>query len=86
MISPEFLAILRCPEDHSQLAAVDAQVVAQLNNAIAAGRLKSRSGQLVEKPLDGALIRADGQLIYPIVDQIPVLLVDEAIWMAEIAE
>ena len=84
MLSPELLAMLCCPEDHSTLAAADADLLARLNGAIAAGGLKTRGGQRVEKTLDGALIRADGRLIYPIIDQIPVLLVEEAIWAAEI--
>ena len=57
MISPEFLSMLRCPEDHSELAAADAQLVGRLNEAVAQGRLKNRSGNLVTKPLDGALVR-----------------------------
>ncbi|HZZ27447.1 MAG TPA: hypothetical protein VFE46_05510 [Pirellulales bacterium] len=84
MLSTELLALLRCPEDHSKLSAADRPLVARLNDAVAAGRLKTRSGQKVEKPLDDALIRADGRLIYPIVDGIPVLLVDDAIWISEL--
>jgi uncharacterized protein YbaR (Trm112 family) len=79
MFDAEFLAMLRCPEDHSKLSLADTALVSRLNAAVAAGRLKSRGGQKVEKHLDGALIRADGRLIYPIIDQIPILLVDEAI-------
>jgi len=80
MFDAEFLAMLRCPEDQSKLSLADAALVSRLNSAIAAGQLKSRGGQKLEKHLDGALIRDDGRVIYPIVDQIPILLVDEAIW------
>jgi uncharacterized protein YbaR (Trm112 family) len=34
---------------------------------------------VVEKPLDGGLVREGGDVVYPIVDEIPVLLKDEAI-------
>jgi uncharacterized protein YbaR (Trm112 family) len=79
MISPEFLAILRCPEDHSKLTLADSALVERLNKSVAGKELKNRSGQAVEKPLDGGLVRADGQVLYPIIDRIPILLVDEGI-------
>jgi len=41
--------------------------------------LKNRGGQTLSKQLDGALLRADGRIAYPIVDEIPVLLIDEGI-------
>jgi uncharacterized protein YbaR (Trm112 family) len=85
MLHAELLAMLRCPEDQSKLALADAATVARLNEAVAAGRLKSRGGQKIDKRLDGALIRADGRIIYPIIDQIPILLVDEAIRSDELA-
>ena len=84
MFDDQFLAMLRCPEDHSRLSLADAATLARINNAVAAGRLTSRGGQKIEKSLDGALIRADGQIIYPIIDQIPILLVDEAIRAADL--
>ena len=53
MLSPEFLTILRCPEDHSKLTLAEPALIAQLNTAVTAKELKNRSGQAVEKPLDG---------------------------------
>lgn len=79
MLDAEFLAMVRCPENHSKLALVDSATVTRLNDAVAAGRLKTRSGQLIDKRLDGALIREDRRVLYPIIDQIPILLIDEAI-------
>jgi uncharacterized protein YbaR (Trm112 family) len=38
---------------------------------------------VLETPLDGGLVRADGQVLYPIIDRIPVLLVDEGILLAQ---
>jgi uncharacterized protein YbaR (Trm112 family) len=79
MISPELLELLVCPEDRTPLALADANLVARLNRALGEGRLKNRAGQVLETPLDGGLVRADGQVLYPIIDRIPVLLVDEGI-------
>ena len=79
MLSAEFLAMLCCPEDRTPLVPADAATVARLNEAAAAGRLKNRSGQPVTKQLDGVLIRTDKQIAYPIIDDIPILLIDEGI-------
>lgn len=79
MISPQFVDMLRCPEDGSRLTLADEPVIRRLNSAVAAGSLKNRGGQLVSHSLDGGLVRADGKILYPIVDQIPIMLVDEAI-------
>jgi len=84
VVAPEFLAMLCCPEDRSPLTAADAQLLARLNAAAAAGRLKNRGGQTIEKQLDGALLRADGQVVYPIIDEIPILLVDEGIHLQDV--
>ena len=79
MIHEQTLAILRCPKNHSTLRAADAALVARLNAAIAAGRLRNQAGSPIGKALDGGLVREAGDLVYPIVDQIPVMLFDEAI-------
>jgi uncharacterized protein YbaR (Trm112 family) len=73
------LEILRCPQSRTRLRHADADVVARLNRKISAGELTTIAGERVERPIDGGLIREAGDLLYPIVDQIPVLLPDEAI-------
>ena len=75
----EFSSLLRCPENRSALAVIDDAMLHDINAAIRARRLVNRSGRRVEQPIDGGLMRAEGDLLYPIVDQIPVLLRDEAI-------
>jgi uncharacterized protein YbaR (Trm112 family) len=84
MIHPDFLSMLRCPENLSNLAEADAALIGRLNDAVAAGRLKNRAGLPVEKRLDSALVRADGEVAYPIIDEIPILLVDEGINLKEV--
>lgn len=78
-VSDRTLAILRCPNDNSQLTRADTAQVAELNAAIAASRLLDRSGKPVERAISGGLVRARRDLLYPIVDGIPVMLFDEAI-------
>jgi uncharacterized protein YbaR (Trm112 family) len=79
MISPDLLELLVCPENRTPLALADAELVTRLNAAIGGRQLKNRGGQTLEMPLDGGLIREDRQVLYPILDRIPVLLMDEGI-------
>lgn len=84
MIDKELLEILVCPTDHTPLSLADAALVARVNQAIAAGRVENQGGRRVEQPIAGGLVRRDGTLLYPIVDAIPVLLVDEAIPLGQL--
>ncbi len=79
MINEKTLSILRCPKDRSPLRTAEATLVAQLNSAIAEGWLCNQAGITIKKAIDGGLIREAGDLLYPIVGQIPVMLFDEAI-------
>ncbi len=83
MIHPEFLQMLRCPEDRTPLAEVDAATLRRINDAMAAGTLRNRGGELVSRKLEGGLIRADGTYVYPIFDGIPILLIDEGLALAQ---
>jgi uncharacterized protein YbaR (Trm112 family) len=71
--------LLVCPQDHSALHFADATLIDRLNRSIARGELKNAGGQIVSRPLEGGLLRADCRVLYPIVDEIPILLPDEAI-------
>jgi uncharacterized protein len=73
------LDLLVCPQTRTSLRAAAPALIEQINRAIAAGELKNAGGRTVAQPLDGGLLRADGRMLYPIVDEIPVLLPDEAI-------
>jgi uncharacterized protein YbaR (Trm112 family) len=79
MIDSELLRILCCPETRQELRLAEAALVENLNRQIAAGALHNRAGQTVSEKLDGGLVRADGKLLYPVHQDIPVMLVDEAI-------
>ena len=79
LVDPELLKILCCPETHQPVSEADDVVVADLNQRVRSGVLKTRAGKSVSEPLDGALVREDQQIAYPIRGRIPIMLVDEAI-------
>ena len=79
MISASLLEILCCPETHQPLRVAEPVLLERLNHEIAQGTVKNRAGSAVKERLEDALLRADGQFIYPVRNQIPVLLVGEAI-------
>ncbi|NKB71798.1 MAG: hypothetical protein GKR89_32380 [Candidatus Latescibacteria bacterium] len=79
MIDDELLEILVCPETKEPVRLADADLLSQVNIRIEQGTAQKKSGQAVEKKIDGGLVRADGALLYPIEDGIPVMLIDEAI-------
>lgn len=78
-INPELLSILCCPETHQVLRLAGPAVISTLNDKIAAAGLQNRGGQPVKEKIDGGLVRADGKFLYPIRQNIPVMLIDEAI-------
>lgn len=79
MVSKELLEILVCPETRQSLTPAAPELVARLNAAIATGQLTNRSGQAVKQKLSAGLVRQDGKVLYAIVDDIPLMLVDESI-------
>ena len=81
MINQKLLKIIVCPVNHQPLQIADQQLIDRVNQAISAGRVKDRAGRPVTAPIQEGLIRQDGQVMYPIRDNIPVLLADEGIPM-----
>ena len=78
-ISKELLEILVCPEDKTPVQPASPAKIEELNQRISAGTLKNRAGKPVAERIDAGLVRQDGRFLYPIRDDIPVMLIDEAI-------
>ena len=79
MIAENFLKLLVCPETRTELTLADEALLNKLNGAVARRSLTNKAGKVLERPLDGALVRSDGMVAYPIIDNIPMLLVDEGV-------
>jgi uncharacterized protein YbaR (Trm112 family) len=79
MITPELLALLRCPQTRQALSPASTEQLAQIEARRAAGKLHNHAGQTVQEPVSAGLVREDGALLYPIRNGIPVLLLDEAL-------
>ena len=78
-IQPGLLEILRCPESQQRLRPADQALVEQLNQRIAADGLRNHAGKPMKEKLDGGLVREDGQQLYALRHDIPIMLVDESI-------
>ena len=78
-VSSELLEILVCPETKQPVALAGDDVLAQVNEKIAASTLRNRGGEKVEKAITEGLVREDGKILYPVDDGIPVMLIEESI-------
>jgi len=78
-IDQKLLEIICCPETKQDLKVADEELISRLNGLVERKELKNRIKQIVDKKLDGGLIREDGKYLYPIIEEIPILLIDESI-------
>ena len=78
-VNQSLLEILVCPENKSKVSLAPTTLVNEINQRIASGAIKNRAGQPVKEKIESGLIRLDGKYLYPIRDDIPVMLIDEAI-------
>ena len=79
MVDQSLLDILVCPETKQPLSVADSALLERLNAAIRTGGVQNRGGQAVATPLDEGLVRKDGSVLYPVRDDIPIMLIDESI-------
>ena len=79
MIDSELLEILCCPASKTPLTRLASKRLKALNGAIARGEVQYVRGETVVEPLGEALITEDSKVIYPIVDDIPILLEERGI-------
>lgn len=78
-IDKDLLSILCCPDTKQDVSLADEVLIAKLNEAVSRGQLKNKASKPVAEPLDGGLIRSDRKMLYPIREDIPVMLIEEGI-------
>ena len=79
VIDHNLLDILVCPETKQVLRVADDSVLEVVNASITAGSMTNRGGEAVTATITEGLIREDGDVLYPVRDDIPIMLIDESI-------
>jgi uncharacterized protein YbaR (Trm112 family) len=78
-VNGKLLEILCCPVSKSPLTVLGRQKLDKLNDAITKGEALFVGGEKVTEPLQEGLITEDGKVIYPVQDDIPILLEEKGI-------
>ncbi|MCH1494449.1 MAG: Trm112 family protein [Rubripirellula sp.] len=81
MLTEEVLELLQCPLTGKKLSFAPDQMILKVNEAIANGNARDRIEQKVSQKIDGGLVTEEGVWLYPIREEIPTLVVEEAIDM-----
>ncbi len=69
--------LLACPETHQPLRRATSDELAQITAAIRERRARRHDGGALPPSVDGAYLSGDGRWVYPDVDGLPSLLIDE---------
>jgi uncharacterized protein YbaR (Trm112 family) len=83
MVDQSLLDILVCPETKQPLQVADAALLERVNASLQKGGLTNRGGQPVAGPIQAGLVRKDGAVLYPVRDDIPIMLIDESIPLSQ---
>lgn len=78
-VSEELIEILVCPETRQPVRIAPADVLQQLAAKVAEGGVRNRGGRVLDSAPGEGLLREDGRVLYPVDDDIPVMLVEESI-------
>lgn len=78
-VDGKLLEILCCPLSKTPLTVLGREKLDKLNLAINNGDAVFVGGQKITEPLQEGLITEDGKVIYPVQDDIPVLLEEKGI-------
>ena len=79
MLTEEVLELLQCPLTGKKLSLASDQMILRVNEAIANGNARDRIEQKVSQKIDGGLVTDEGVWLYPIREEIPTLVAEEAI-------
>ncbi len=80
----ELLSIICCPITKQSLSFVTRDKLDELNKAINKGLIKTNEGNIQNKNITDALITDNGMILYPIKDDIPILLENKSIHLDQL--
>ncbi len=83
-VDAKLLEILRCPVTKQAVSLLSPDKLSTLNAKIEKGEIRHLDGTPVQTPLGAALITENGTVIYKVEDDIPIMLIDEAIPMEQV--
>ena len=84
-LAPDFLRILRCPKTMKPLRLASEAELSAVNAGVAARKLANAAGRVLDSTLTAGLVPEGESIIYPVDDDIPILLIDEAIPLETVA-
>jgi len=85
-IEGKLLEILCCPVSKTPLVRLPPDKLKKLNAAIAAGEVQYVDGTVVKEVLDEGLMTEDARVVYPVEDDIPILLEEKGIGTTQLRE
>lgn len=78
-VDRKLVEILCCPVTKVPVKLLARDRLAVLNRLIEEGSIERQDGSRVETPLEAALVTDDGLVLYPVEEDIPVMLEDQGI-------
>lgn len=85
-LDTRLLDIIVCPATHQPLRKMPDATLARVNQKIDAGSLRYADDTPVTESLQEALVTDDDRLAYPVRDDMPILIVDQGILVAQLDE
>jgi uncharacterized protein YbaR (Trm112 family) len=83
VVDQSLLDILVCPETKQPLHAAETVLLERLNASIRGGSVTTKGGEAVSDEITEGLVREDGGVLYPVRDDIPIMLIDESIQLSQ---
>lgn len=85
-LDKRLLEILCCPSTRQPVAPATPAQLDALNRAVATGELRDAEGGAIGTRFEAALVTRDGRTAYRIDDGIPVMLAEQAVATAQVAD
>jgi uncharacterized protein YbaR (Trm112 family) len=85
-IDGKLLEILCCPVSKTPLTRLPTDKLKKLNAAIAAGAVQFVHGETVTEELREGLMTEDAKVVYPVIDDIPILLEEKGIGTTQLQD